>query len=208
MACAALLLQLVLVVQGGRVLDEQTVPPLGIRLGRLLSYFTIQSNLLVAVTAVHLARTATRAPGRGSTAWTVARLDAVVGITITGLVHFVLLRPLLDLSGADALADALLHLVVPVLALGGFLLVGPRPQVTRRTAGLALVWPLAWLGWTLVVGLVSGWFPYPFLDHREDGWAAVVLTCVAITGLFVALLGVLALLDRPSDRTRERQLTS
>ncbi|ANH38863.1 FAR-17a/AIG1-like protein [Nocardioides dokdonensis FR1436] len=202
-ACSALLLQLVLVVQGGRVLDEQTVPPLGIRLGRLVSYFTIQSNLLVAVTAVHLARAARRGPGHGSTAWTVARLDAVVGITITGLVHFVLLRPLLDLSGADALADALLHLVVPVLALGGFLLVGPRPPLTRRTAGLALVWPLAWLGWTLVVGLVSGWFPYPFLDHREDGWAAVVVTCVAITALFVALLGACALASRLGDRARE-----
>lgn len=31
---AALLLQLVLVVQGGRVLDEQSVPPLEVRLGR------------------------------------------------------------------------------------------------------------------------------------------------------------------------------
>lgn len=201
-AAAALLLQLVLVVQGGRVLDEQSVPPLEVRLGRLVSYFTVQSNLLVALAAAHLARHR----GRDGTAWTVLRLDAVVGITLTGLVHFVLLRPLLDLQGADALADALLHLVVPVLAVVGFVVVGPRPRVTRRTAGLALVWPLAWLAWTLVVGLVSGWFPYPFLDHREDGWAAVMITCVAITALFVALLGALSLLDRRSSTgSHERQ---
>lgn len=201
-AAAALLLQLVLVVQGGRVLDEQSVPPLEVRLGRLVSYFTVQSNLLVALAAAHLARHR----GRDGTAWTVLRLDAVVGITLTGLVHFVLLRPLLDLQGADALADALLHLVVPVLAVVGFVVVGPRPRVTRRTAGLALVWPLAWLAWTLVVGLVSGWFPYPFLDHREDGWAAVVVTCVAITALFVALLGALSLLERRSATgSHERQ---
>ncbi|MEP7736705.1 Pr6Pr family membrane protein [Nocardioides sp. 31GB23] len=195
-AAAALLLQLVLVVQGGRVLDEQSVPPLEVRLGRLVSYFTVQSNLLVALAAAHLARHPR--PGRP-----VLRLDAVVGITITGLVHFVLLRPLLDLQGADALADALLHLVVPVLAVVGFVVVGPRPRVTRRTAGLALVWPLAWLAWTLVVGLVSGWFPYPFLDHREDGWAAVLVTCVAITALFVALLGALSLLGRSSAQESE-----
>ena len=95
-AAAALLLQLVLVVQGGRVLDEQSVPPLEVRLGRLVSYFTVQSNLLVALAAAHLARHR----GRDGTAWTVLRLDAVVGITLTGLVHFVLLRPLLDLQGA------------------------------------------------------------------------------------------------------------
>lgn len=201
-AAAALLLQLVLVVQGGRVLDEQSVPPLEVRLGRLVSYFTVQSNLLVVLAAAHLARHR----GRDGTAWTVLRLDAVVGITLTGLVHFVLLRPLLDLQGADALADAMLHLVVPVLAVVGFVVVGPRPRVTRRTAGLALVWPLAWLAWTLVVGLVSGWFPYPFLDHREDGWAAVMITCVAITALFVVLLGALSLLDRRSSTgSHERQ---
>ena len=44
------------------------------------------------------------------------RLAALVGITITAVVHFVLLRPLLDLDGLDLLADALLHRVVPVLA--------------------------------------------------------------------------------------------
>ena len=198
LATAALLLQLVLVLQGGRVLDEQSVPPLEVRLGRLVSYFTIQSNLLVALAAAHLARSAR--PGRP-----VLRLDALVGITITGLVHFVLLRPLLDLEGLDALADAMLHLVVPVAALVGFVAVGPRPRVTRRTAALALAWPLGWLAWTLVVGLVTGWFPYPFLDHREEGWAAVVVTCTAITALFVLLLGALALLDRSRTHGVEEQ---
>ncbi len=44
------------------------------------------------------------------------RLAGLVGITVTGLVHFVLLRPLIDLSGWDWAADKLLHMVVPVLA--------------------------------------------------------------------------------------------
>ena len=96
-AIAALVLQLVLVVQGGRVLDDTSQPGLGIRLGRLVSYFTIQSNILVAVTAAQLARD----PARDGPAWRTLRLAAVVGIAITGVVHFFLLRPLLDLDGAD-----------------------------------------------------------------------------------------------------------
>ena len=55
-AIAALVLQTVLVVTGDSVLADTEVPPLLTRLGRLVSYFTIQSNLLVAVTAVQLAR--------------------------------------------------------------------------------------------------------------------------------------------------------
>ena len=43
----------------------------------------------------------------------------------------------------------------------------------------------------LVVGGVSGWYPYPFLDHREeDGVPGVV---ISVAGILVFLLGVLAL---------------
>ena len=124
-ATAALVLQTVLVLQGGRVLDESEVPGLGIRLGRLVSYFTIQSNLLVAVTAWQLWRD----PVRDGSWWRVVRVAAVAGITITGLVHFVLLRPLLDLEGADWFADKLLHMVVPLLAVVAWGLVGDRKSV-------------------------------------------------------------------------------
>ena len=88
---------------------------------------------------------------------------------MTGLVHFVLLRPLLDLDGADYVADKLLHMVVPVLAVVGWAVFGPRPRFDRRSFWWVLAWPLAWLAETLVVGGATGWYPYPFLDHREDG---------------------------------------
>ncbi|GAB2765636.1 hypothetical protein GCM10027020_17660 [Nocardioides salsibiostraticola] len=182
-AVGALLLQLILVLQGGRVLDEQEIPGLGIRVGRLASYFTIQSNLLVAITAAILAVS----PQYDARWWRVARLDAVVGIAITGVVHFFLLLPLLDLSGADYVADKLLHMVVPALAVIGWLAFGPRPRVSASVVRWALLWPVAWLLWTLSMGLATGWFPYPFLDHREDGWAAVVVVSVAIMALFVGL---------------------
>ncbi len=191
-AVAALVLQTVLVVQGSSVLDETEVPPLLTRLGRLVSYFTIQSNLLVAVTAVQLARD----PLRDGRWWRAVRAGAVVGITVTGLVHFVLLRPLLDLDGADWVADKLLHMVVPVLAVLGWLVAGPRPRAPWSDAVLAFVWPAAWLVWTLGVGAVTGWYPYPFLDVGLEGAAAVAVTCVGVSVLFLGLVAVLCALDR------------
>ena len=155
-AIAALVLQVVLVLQGGRVLDEQTRPDLPIRL---------------------------------------LRLAGVAGIAVTGLVHFVLLRPLLDLEGADYLADKLLHMAVPVLAVAGWAAFGPRPRVTTREIGLALIWPFAWLAEALVVGGLSGWYPYPVLDHREGGAGAVIVACVGITVLFVAVFALIAWID-------------
>lgn len=182
-AVGALVLQLILVAQGGQVLDEQEIPGLGLRLGRFASYFTIQSNLLVAITAGLLAVD----PEYDARWWRVARLDAVVGITITGVVHFFLLLPLLDLSGADYVADKLLHMAVPALAVIGWLVFGPRPRVSVEVIRWALLWPVGWLIWTLLMGLATGWFPYPFLDHREDGWVAVGVVSLAITALFVGL---------------------
>ena len=105
-----------------------------------------------------------------------------------------LLRPLLDLNGLDALADTLLHKVVPVLAVVAWVGWGPRPRIDRRTIMVALVWPVAWLAFTLVVHQATGWVPYPFLDADENGWGAVAVSCLAVTVLFVvAALGASAL---------------
>ncbi len=191
-AIVALVLQAALVVSGAAVLAESDPPGLAVRLGRLVSYFTIQSNLLVAVTAVTLARDA----GRNGNRWRVVRLDALIGITVTGLVHWFLLRPLLDLDGANWLADKLLHVAVPLLAVAGWAAFGPRPRISGRVVAAALLWPLAWLAWTLVVGGLTGWYPYPFLDVGEHGYGAVLATSAAVTALFLALCAGALYVDR------------
>lgn len=192
-AVGALVLQLVLVIRGGRVLDEVEPPELGTRLLRFIAYFTIQSNVLVALTSAQLARD----PLRDGPVWRVLRLAAAVGITVTGVVHFLLLRPLLDLHGADQVADKLLHLAVPLLAVTGWVLFGPRPRVEPRDVRLTLCWPVAWVVETLVVGALTGWYPYPFLDHREEhGTLGVVLSVAAITLFFLSLLALARLVDQ------------
>ena len=183
-ASFAVLFQLALVVSGGAVLDDTDPPTTAEALGRFVLYFTIQSNVLVAVTSLQLARD----PQRDGAAWRVARTAAVVGITITGIVHLVLLRPLLDLDGADALADVLLHQVVPVLAVLAWLVLGPRPRTGVREIGLALLWPVGWLVLILGVRALTGWVPYPFLDPAEQGgWSGVAVACLGVTVLFLVV---------------------
>ena len=191
-AIAALVLQTALVLSGEGALTETAPTDPWTNLGRLVSYFTIQSNLLVAVGVVVLARD----PLRDGPGFRVVRAASLAGITVTGLVHFVLLRPLLDLEGLSLVCDRLLHLVVPVLAVLGWAAFGPRPRVDRRSVGRALLWPVVWLGYALVVGLVSGWWVYPFLDVESEGWGSVLLVCLGITALFLAVFAVIATLDR------------
>jgi len=205
-AAFALVFQLVLVFQGGRVLDETTPPSTDVRVLRYFLYFTIQSNIAVAWVTGWLAL------GRATDSrfFRVLRLDAVLGIAVTGVVHFFLLRPLLDLDGADFWADKLLHMVVPALAVLGWLVFGPRARVGRADVLPALVWPVLWLVVILLHGAGTDWYPYPFIDVGKHGWGVVLLNSLGITVLFVAIASGMVWLDarlpgnKPDDRVDVR----
>lgn len=199
LAWAALILQFVLVLRGGHVLDEIAPAPLGTRLIRFISYFTVLSNLLVAITASTLAAGQTRYP----TWWKVLRLNAVVCIAVTGLVHWFLLRPLLDLTGADWVADKLLHLAVPIVAVIGWAVFGPRGKVSSTLLLPSLIFPIAWLVYTLVRGAATDWYPYPFLDVNLHGYAGALAACAGVAVLLLALTWGAIALDRrlPGERS-------
>ena len=180
---AALVLQLCLTVSGAATLLPEARPSLATRLVQFLSYFTILSNILVLYSEGSLARD----PERDGPAWRVLRLNALTCITITAMVHWFLLRPLLDLQGASYLADKLLHVVVPLLMLVAWLVAGPRGKVTRLELAPSLILPAAWLAWTLLAGAVRSWYPYPFVDVDLHGYAVVALNCAGVALLLLAL---------------------
>lgn len=192
-AALAIVLQLVLVIDGHAVIDDSTRPDTGTALVRFCSYLTIWSNVLVAWSTLTLAL----GRDRDTTWWRALRLDAVVICFGGGVVHFFLLRPHLDhLYGWSIVADRLLHLVVPILALIGWLRFGPRRRAGRRDLGPFLVVPVGWLVYTLIRGPVVDWYPYPFIDVGEHGYLQVLVTCVAISALMLALAAGAVSLDR------------
>ncbi|MBA3233238.1 MAG: Pr6Pr family membrane protein, partial [Propionibacteriales bacterium] len=79
-------------------------------------------------------------------------------------------------------------------------LFGPRGLVRPRVVGLALVYPVAWLAFTLSRGALIGWYPYPFVDVTTLGYARVALNCVHITLLFLVLAAVAFGVDRVHSR--------
>lgn len=202
-AAGAVVLQLVLVIQGHQHLGDSLPgiegagrPELGTRLVRFWSYLTIWFNVLVAGTSAGLAVD----PGRDGRVWRALRLDAVVIAVGGGIVHWFLLRPILDLHGADYLADKLLHVAVPLLALVGWLVFGPRDRVDGADLLNFLVVPCVWLAYTLIRGAVVGWYPYPFIDVGLHGYTVVGATVLAIA-LFLFGLAVAAMwLDRRLPR--------
>ena len=162
------------------------------RVANIFAFFTIQSNLLVMITSAALAlgRTPERTFAR------VARLTAVIAITLTFVVFHAVLRDLQDLTGDAAFADFLLHTVSPVMCVIGWLAFGPRGRTSPRTAALTMVFLLAWGTFTLIRGEIVGWYPYPFMNVGTHGYARVALNLTLVAAVFVALAFGADRLDR------------
>ena len=148
------------------------------------SYFTIVSNLVLAVGAALVAKD----PRRDETWVAALRLAGLVMITVTGIVYHLLLAGDDQRTGLGFYTDLGLHTVVPILAVVGWLVVGPHRLFSWSILLRAVLLPVAWLAYALVRGAVVGEALYPFMDVAELGAAQVSVTLVAIT-LFALALG-------------------
>ena len=197
-AAVAMLVVTFLAVQIGIAVHVPGFPPnvepgvlrgasLGGRIVRVFSFFTIESNMLCGVVSALLATK----PDGDSPVFRILRLDALFGITVTGIVYATVLAPIHEPKGwAEISSNTVFHYVVPIMTVVGWLLFGPRPRITAGVVYRSLLWPVAWLGYTLVRGAVWNWYPYPFLDVPTHGYGTVAVNCVGVT---VVLAGVAAL---------------
>ena len=136
-------------------------------------------------------------PDRDGPAWRVVRLAALFGITVTGIVYSTVLAKIHQpRAGAETFVNTLVHYIVPVLMVVGWLAFGPRPRVGWRTVGYSLLFPVGYLAYTLIRGAVWHWYPYPFLDAATHGYARVVVNSIAVTAVFA----VIAVIIRYGDR--------
>lgn len=150
----------------------------------LFGYFTIQSNILLAVVLTLVG--ARGVAGRGRSAWAqTARAACLTYIVLVGLVYAVLLAPLGAAGGVPVpWANVVLHVVTPLYAVIDWVLAPERRALPARTVGVILIYPVVWLVVVLVRGATDGWVPYPFLDPA-NGYGQVALT---VTGIALVVL--------------------
>ena len=192
-----------------------------------LSYFTVLSNILVAVVTWSLVVR----PDNDGRVFRWLRLTSLVMIVITGLVYALVLAADADPTGWYVWSNLGYHYLVPWLSLAGFLLFGPRPRITWDLVPKMLIIPVIWLTYTLIHGAFlttppgypaaeplppQHWYPYPFLDVGDPaalipgmsipgGYAGVMINIVLIIilGLLFAMafLGLDRLLSRGQQPT-------
>lgn len=189
-AAVCVVLQVVLTATSGE-------PELGTRLVRTLSYFTVDTNALVAVLGLLVAAR----PDRSGPWWRALRLGAPLCMVVVGVVYHVELRQE-GLTGLDLVLDTGLHYVVPALALVGWVVATPRGLADAGAALRALAYPLLWLVWTFAHGAATGWYPYPFLDVSEVGAGGAALGVLVVAVVLVVLAAAAVGVDRAAARRR------
>ena len=130
------------------------------RLTDVLSYFTIWSNIMVAVACTTLAA----APGRDAPWRRALRLSSLLMITVTAIVYATVLAPAVPLRGWHWVTNPLQHIAVPAVTLVVWAVWGPRGWVTWRALRGALLVPAAWVAWIMARGAVTGTYPYGFTN--------------------------------------------
>jgi hypothetical protein len=163
------------------------------RVVRVLSFFTIQSNVLSAVSSAYLARN----PARDGPAWRALRLASLFGITVTGIVYATVLAKIHEPRGwRETSTNTAFHYIVPIMMVFGWLLFGPRRRIEARTIARAMCWPVVWMGYILIYGRITKWYPYPFLDVVTQGYGRVIGNAAAVLVVLLVVTGLFSLGDR------------
>jgi len=187
-------------IEGGRDVTTTVV--------NFFSFFTILSNVLSVIALAWAAvwfwtrgRRDAAAPEPRSLA--VALACATTYMLVTGVVYNTLLRGIPLPQGTTVpWSNEVLHVVGP-LVLAADLFLGPRRRALGwKTILAVLVFPVAWVVYTLVRGPLTTspitgdpfWYPYPFLNPHnfDNGYAGVAVYVVGIA-VAISLAAVLVL---------------
>jgi hypothetical protein len=193
-AWSALMLQYWLILWSG---------PVGYATVRYFSFFTILSNLLVAVVATSAATGGNWAPLRF---WRKPRVRglAALCIAVTCLIYVTILAGQWRPQGPQLIADRALHYVLPLLYLFWWVVLLPHGTLVWRDALRWLWFPLVFFAWTLLRGAIVHEYPYAFIDVDHLGYGTALTNALMVGVVFVVLgLGLVAI-----DRVLARYTTA
>ncbi|WBO86441.1 Pr6Pr family membrane protein [Hymenobacter yonginensis] len=170
--------------------SSRQLPPLQ-TVVRFFSFFTILTNTLVAGYFLVRSLRPKSVAGR----WA-ARAEVGTALTVyilvVGVVYQAVLRGLVPLAGWGILADNILHGLVPLYMLDFWLLRIAGQPVRWRTLPYWLLYPAAYLAYTLLRGPSAGFYPYPFVDVAALGYGPVLCNCLLVLVVMLAISVLLA----------------
>lgn len=171
---------------------------------KTLSYFTVLTNILVAIVA-----TASVLRGNSDTFLTRPSTMSATAhyIFVVGLIYSLVLRALWDPTGLQLAADIALHDLIPILYVLYWLIYVPKGTLRWIQPVYWLIYPFAYITYTLIRGSFGAQYPYPFVDVSALGYPAAFANIAMLFAMFLGLGLIAVVLDRLIGRFRSREIT-
>ncbi|TFF97729.1 MAG: hypothetical protein EU541_07825 [Promethearchaeota archaeon] len=149
----------------------------------LFCFYTVQTNLMVLIW-ITLAIIYTRKDEKPFILGPVVRGGITVYITITFLVFVTLLQPFyFPTDPVGITVNILAHYVVPIFFIIDWIITERKKRYEKKYALYWLSYPLFYLGYSLIQGLITGFYPYYFIDLNAIG-PFVILFSMLLALLF------------------------
>ena len=104
---------------------------------------------------------------------------------VVGIVYNIILRFIWDPQGLQAVADELLHLVIPILFLVYWLLFVQKNELKWKHAFMWMLYPFIYGVFILLRGNASGFYPYPFIDMNILGLNKTLINVAGFVLVFL-----------------------
>lgn len=170
---------------------------------QILSFFTIETNLLVAVVLTCFALVPRSAIGKIFSQPSVLTATGVY-ICIVGLVYAVALKGLLHLEGLFKVADFLLHTLSPLVYAVFWLSFLSAYKLPWKVMFKWAAFPLTYLVYSLIRGDIVSWYPYPFINAAKLGYGRVAINSLLVLVVFLVFsslfIGITRLRGQSSSR--------
>lgn len=163
--------------------------------GRFFSYFTILTNLMVAIAmSFSLFKPGSAA---GKFFLKPATLTAItLYILVVGIVYNVILRFLWQPRGLQKWVDEGLHVATPLLFLVFWAVYVPKGSLNWKQPFRWLIYPAGYLVYALAIGAYSGFYTYPFIDVTKLGYNGVLINAIVLTVFFFGAGLLFVLIDK------------
>ncbi|MEG1451579.1 Pr6Pr family membrane protein [Brevundimonas sp.] len=199
--CFALVLQYALMIGGNpdKGAGELTL--------NFFSYFTIQTNIMVALALAVPAI----APDSRSGQWLVqpsVRTAIALYIAVVGLVYHFLLAPTWAPQGWSLLANNLLHYVMPAAFVADWLMFTPKGRLRRFDPFRWLVVVLVYGVWTLLHGALAHWWPYWFVDVDTLGYGKAAAYFAGLLVFFLLVGWIMFGIDQLLGQRDRRRVST
>lgn len=164
-------------------------------LGHTLSYFTILSNLLIALSLTFSILIPKTGIGKFSSNISVQGTLSSY-IIIVCLIYNIVIRKEWAEPYPQFIYNNIVHVLTPFFFVLRWFIYIPKGTLTWKDGVKWLSFPLAYMIYALILGKISGWYPYFFVDLNNIAVGIVVRNIIIVQVLFFIIGLLLIGIDR------------